>query len=270
MIIAVDDPDDPQIAVFRDIRERDLAGRGAGFIAEGIVVLGVLAESPLYDAAAILVARHRLERLAPLISRFASNTPVFSASQAVMDQIAGFPIHRGVLAFGVRTAPLTAPALLGRLGETALVVALIGVANHDNMGGVFRNAAAFGADAVLIDQTCCDPLYRKAIRVSVGAALTVPFARFDAGVDPLAQVVAAGLAPIALSAGAARSLLALEPPERAAIFLGSEGAGLPPSLLERASGVAIEMLSGMDSLNLAAASAIALHHLRFGRERPAP
>ncbi len=93
-----------------------------------------------------------------------------------MDAIAGFHIHRGILAFG-RRGPVTDPdALLAGLGERAVVVGLYGIANHDNMGGVFRNAAAFGARAVLLDPTCCDPLYRKAIRTSVGASLTTPFA----------------------------------------------------------------------------------------------
>ena len=100
----------------------------------------------------------------------------------MLDGIVGFPIHRGILALG-RRAPLpSADDLLAGLGHPALIVMLHGIANHDNVGAIFRNAAAFGADAVLLDGETCDPLYRKAIRVSVGASLIVPFARFDATV----------------------------------------------------------------------------------------
>ncbi len=267
MIIPIDDPEDPRVAVFRDVRERDVAGRANGFIAEGTVVLAVLARSQLYRAQSILIVRDRLSRLSALVELFDAATPVFSAGQAVMDKIAGFAIHRGVLAFGQRGEAQGAASLLGKLGPRALVVVLIGVANHDNVGGVFRNAAAFGADAVLQDATCCDPLYRKAIRVSAGAALTVPFARLTADEDPIDMVLAHGLTPIALGPRADQPLLGLDPPRRAAILLGTEGAGLPPEILGRARSCFIEMRDGMDSLNLAAASAIALHHLAFGKAR---
>ena len=110
-----------------------------------------------------------------------------------MDAIVGFHIHRGILAHGLRPTDPGAAALLADLPARALVLALFGIANHDNMGGLFRNAAAFGADAVLLDATCCDPLYRKAIRVSVGAALKVPFARLRPGEDAVAMLAEAGL-----------------------------------------------------------------------------
>ncbi len=269
MIIPIDDPADPRVAPFRDVRERDVAGRRGGFIAEGTVVLGMLARSRLYRARSLLIARERVARLGPLIDRFDATTPVFSAAQPVMDAIAGFSIHRGVLAFGERGEPARAADLLAGLSERALVVVLIGVSNHDNVGGVFRNAAAFGADAVLLDATCCDPLYRKAIRVSAGAALRVPFAFLGEDEDPIDLIAAQDLTPIALSPGGARPLRALAALPRAAILLGAEGHGLPASVLERAETLAIEMADGVDSLNLAVASGIALHHLAFGKgERP--
>ncbi len=108
--------------------------------------------------------------------------PVYAASQPVMDAIAGFHIHRGILAVGRKREADDPETLIASLPKRALVVILVGLSNHDNVGAIFRNAAAFGADAVLLDETCCDPLYRKAIRVSVGAALKVPFAvAADAG-----------------------------------------------------------------------------------------
>ena len=109
MIIPIDDPDDPRVAVFRNVRKRDLAGRRGGFIAEGTVVLGVLAQSRLYRAQSLLIARDRVARLAALIDRFDARTPVFSAAQPVMDAVAGFSIHRGVLAFGERGEPARPP-----------------------------------------------------------------------------------------------------------------------------------------------------------------
>ena len=106
-----------------------------------------------------------------------AGTPVYVASRAVIDAVAGFPMHRGVLAIGRRREEDTLRhACLRPCPARALVVVLVGISNHDNIGAIFRNAAAFGADAVLLDETCCDPLYRKAIRVSVGAALKIPFA----------------------------------------------------------------------------------------------
>ena len=190
-IIPIDDPEDPRVAAFRDIRERDLVGRQGRFIAEGEVVLRCLARSPRHRTAALLIAQQRIAAQAALIGAFAQDTPVYAAGQAVMDAIVGFPIHRGLLALGERAPePTAAEALASLAGRPdALVLALFGIANHDNMGGLLRNAAAFGVDMVLLDPTCCDPLYRKAIRVSVGGALLVPFARLPPGADPILSLI---------------------------------------------------------------------------------
>src|SRR5690606_3663563 len=133
--------------------------------------------SPRFVADSVLVLENRLAGLEPTPATAPAGMPVYVASQEVMDQIAGFHIHRGILAIGRRGQEPDAVELIGSLPEEALVVVPIGISNHDNIGAIFRNAAAFEADAVLMDETCCDPLYRKAIRVSVGAALKVPFAR---------------------------------------------------------------------------------------------
>jgi tRNA G18 (ribose-2'-O)-methylase SpoU len=142
----------------------------------------------------------------------------------------------------------------------ALVVGLVGIANHDNMGGLFRNAAAFGAAGVLLDDSCCDPLYRKAIRVSVGATLLVPTARLAADEDPLPLLERAGFEAVALSPGGAEPLSRLTPPARAALLFGSEGPGLPARLLARTRTVRIPMAGAFDSLNVATTSGIVLHH----------
>ncbi|MEO8811335.1 MAG: RNA methyltransferase [Caulobacteraceae bacterium] len=267
MIIDVDDPLDSRVAVYREVRERDVAGRRDGFIAEGEVVLRVLARSPLHRADSLLIARERIGRAENLLARFGENTPVYSASRAVMDGLVGFPIHRGMLAFGRRRAPATAEDLILALPRRAIVVVLVGISNHDNIGGIFRNAAALGAHGVLLDATCCDPLYRKAIRVSVGAALTVPFARTAASADALGLLERQGFECLALTPGGETRLAAVRRSDRAAVLLGGEGSGLPLDLLSRARTVFIPMAGGFDSLNVATASGIVLNHLTFDNRR---
>jgi tRNA G18 (ribose-2'-O)-methylase SpoU len=260
-VIAIDDPLDPRIAAFRQVRERDVAGRLGGFIAEGEVVLRVLARSPHYRAEALLIAENRVARLSTLIARFDDQVAVYSATQAVMDQVVGFPIHRGVLAFGLRGAERSADALLDGLDGPALAVALFGISNHDNLGGIFRNAAAFGVRGVLIDAACCDPLYRKAIRVSVGASLMVPFARLSAGEDAIDLLTRHGFESLALTPSGTTALSEVKRATRTAVLLGAEGAGLQSTILQRARTVAIGMHGGFDSLNVATASGIVLHYL---------
>jgi tRNA G18 (ribose-2'-O)-methylase SpoU len=178
-----------------------------------------------------------------------------------MAAVVGFQIHRGLLAIGRRPEPPSADGLLSALPPRALVLGLVGLANHDNVGGVFRNAAAFGADAVLIDGATCDPLYRKAIRVSVGAALIVPFARAATGAALADLFARHGFETLALSPKGREALSAVVPAPRTALLLGAEGAGLPPALLAGSRTVAIPMAAGFDSLNVATASGIALYHI---------
>jgi tRNA G18 (ribose-2'-O)-methylase SpoU len=259
-VIPIDDPDDPRLADYRAVRERDLVGRAGGFIAEGVVVLEKLVAAGRHPLRSVLVAEKRVAALAPLLEGLPEAVEVYAAGQAVMDAVVGFHIHRGVLAAGVRAEP-GLEALLAGLPERALVVALSGIANHDNMGGLFRNAAAFGADAIVLDADCCDPLYRKAIRVSVGAALTMPFARGGGAGELVAQLQAAGLQVLALSPGGDIDLAGLARPPRTAVLFGAEGPGLSPAVLERVRTVRIAMAAGFDSLNVATASGIVLHHL---------
>ncbi len=260
----ITDPDDPRVAAYRDVRERDLVGREGLFIAEGEVVVRVLLRRSIHAPVSLLVAEKRVAGLADLIASLPEDVPVYAASQAVMDGIAGFHIHRGILAVGRRAPALAPGALLGGAAGRALVVVLFGIANHDNMGGIFRNAAAFGAHAVLLDSDCCDPLYRKAIRVSVGAALTVPFARLGRGEDALDRLAAHGFAALALSPAGTATLAEATRTERVAALFGTEGPGLPEAVLARARTVRIPMAGDLDSLNVATSSGIVLHHLAFG------
>ncbi|MBP2302977.1 TrmH family RNA methyltransferase [Azospirillum picis] len=264
-VIPIDDPDDPRIEPYRDVRERDLVGRDGLFIAEGAVVVRGLVQSTRHRTLSLLLADKRVAAMAPLLAQVPTGTPVYSAAQAVLDRIAGFPLHRGILALGARGVQPAAGDLLAACGPVARVVMLFGIGNHDNMGGIFRNAAAFGADAVILDPGCCDPLYRKAIRVSVGAALLVPTARLAADEDALALLDRHGFEAVALSPGGAETLAALAPPRRAALLFGSEGPGLPAALLARARSVRIPMAGSFDSLNVATTSGIVLHHIASGQ-----
>lgn len=256
----VSDPEDPRIEPYRAIRERDVVGRQGLFIAEGRVVLEKLIAAGRHPVRSALIAEARLGGLAHLLDGLPPQTPVYVAPQPVMDAVAGFAIHRGVLALGERRAT-SADELLGGLRPRALVVGLSAMANHDNMGGVFRNAAAFGADAVLLDADCCDPLYRKAIRVSVGAALTMPFSQLDRGRDLAATLAEAGFEVIGLSPRGATELGDLSCGPRVAALFGAEGPGLAPALLGRTRSVRIDMAQGFDSLNVATASGLVLYQL---------
>lgn len=260
-LIEIDDLHDPRIEVYRDIRERDLVGRAGLFVAEGKVVVEKLADSTLHQPLSLLIASKRVEALEPALSRLSDEVPVYVAAQAVIDAIAGFPLHRGILAIGRRTHAPTADDLLAAIGERATVLVLCGIANHDNMGGIFRNAAAFGVTAILLDADCCDPLYRKAIRVSVGATLLVPFAQIARQDDPIALLERHAFSPMALSPAGACPLNEWCPGPRTAIILGAEGPGLPADVIRRVQSVQIAMSGGFDSLNVATTSGIVLHHI---------
>jgi tRNA G18 (ribose-2'-O)-methylase SpoU len=259
--ILIEDVEDPRIAAYRDIRERDLVGRQGKFVAEGKTVLNVLFSNARLEAESVFMRENRVAGAADLLARVPDPVPIYVAPGSVMDQIAGFHMHRGVLAIGRRTEEPTIGALLDQVPEEALVVALAGIANHDNMGSIFRNAAAFGVDAIVMDEGSCDPLYRKAIRVSVGAALKVSFAREGSTEAMVDALVSRGFEVLALSPSGEIDIAAIVPGKRMALLLGAEGPGLPGELLQRLTSVRIAMRVDFDSLNVAAASAIALHRL---------
>ena len=258
--IRIDDPEDPRVAPDLDIRERDVVGRQGRFIAEGKVVLNVLLNGSRFQAESVLVLENRLAGLEEVFDKAPVRVPVYVAGREVIDRIAGFPIHRGILAVGEKGTPLQVDDILRTLPQKALIVVAVGIANHDNLGAIFRNAAAFGADAVFIDPTCCDPLYRKAIRVSVGAALKVPFAAAPDPASLSTDLMACGFKSFALSPSGVTDIRDVQPGEKTALYLGTEGEGLPAPLLARMQTLRINMAKGFDSVNVAAASAIALHH----------
>jgi tRNA G18 (ribose-2'-O)-methylase SpoU len=267
----IDDPADPRIAGYRDIRERDLTGRMGRFVAEGTVVLRLLIDAHTsgggFEAESLLLLENRVDGLSEILRDIPGDVPVYVASREVMNAVAGFDIHRGVLALGKRRTIPSTQALLDSLPEGALIVAACGIANHDNIGAIFRNAAAFGADLVLLDETCCDPLYRKAIRVSVGAVLKVPFVR-EGSIDAmLSALVSRDFQIWGLSPSGETDIRRLSPGPRLALLTGTEGEGLPIEILSTIRTARIPQAPGLDSLNAGTATGVALFEMASAMKR---
>jgi tRNA G18 (ribose-2'-O)-methylase SpoU len=258
--IVIEDPSDPRVAAFRDVRERDLIGRRGLFVAEGAVVLRALA-SPASRCApeAVLIDERRLDSLSDVWAVLGDRAPVHVAAQGVLDEIAGFSLHRGILALGRVPPAVDLGEVTGPGPKTLLVVG--GVGNHDNMGALMRNAAAFGVDAVVLDDRCCDPFYRKALRVAVGATLSLPIVRGGPLDALLGDLAARDVECLALSPAGVEALKGLTPSPRRALVVGTEGPGLPHEVIGRLRSVRIDMRADFDSLNVATAAAIALHEI---------
>ena len=170
----VTDPDDERLADYRNVPDPELLERRGVFVAEGRLVVRRLLTGSRFTARSVMVTETGLASLADALED-ADSIPVYVVPQPLMNDVTGFNIHRGCLAIGERRAD--DDWRLAVLARRDCLVALERVGNADNVGSVFRNAAAFGVDAVLIGPACADPLYRKAIRTSMGAVLSVPFAR---------------------------------------------------------------------------------------------
>jgi tRNA G18 (ribose-2'-O)-methylase SpoU len=263
-LVPVATAEDPALDPYVRLRDRDLARTDGLFVAEGEVVVRVLASArqKQFRVRSLLVEQRRLEALADVLPALGDDVAVYVVPQRVMDAVVGFAIHRGILALGERGHPLEANALLVA-GASRIAVGLVGLTNHDNVGSVFRNAAAFGASAVLLDPATCDPLYRKSIRVSVGAAVLVPFARCVSADAMLETIAQAGWEAVALSARGEETLDAVvstpSSTKGRVLLLGTEGDGLPEAVLARTRRVRIDMAPTLDSLNVAVASGIALY-----------
>ncbi|TPW30899.1 RNA methyltransferase [Martelella alba] len=265
----ITDPDDERVAPFRAIRERDLVGRRGHFIVEGTVVLRVLSQvhGRVFRADRILVLENRLSGISDILADFPADVPVYVCDAGVMNAIAGFDMHRGVLALGTRSATADPVQLVESLPEDALVAVAIGLSNHDNAGSLFRNATAFGADAVLLDETSCDPLYRKSLRVSVGSVLRMPWIRAGNGQNLLTMLAEAGFQILTLSPAGETTIDHLQPSRRTALVLGTEGDGLPAAIMQRFSPVRIAQSPELDSLNVSMAAGIALYELALKKQR---
>lgn len=262
--------DDPRVAAYANIKDRQLRFPGGvahdsrgefadgSFIAEGELVVKLLVASR-FRTRSVLLTPTRVATMRAELERLPAGTPIYVADASVMDAIVGFNIHRGVLACGERGAPMSLEALLAA-APRGLVI-LEGLTNHDNVGAMFRNVAALASGfGVLLSPTCCDPLYRKAIRVSMGHALRIPFAFADEWPAAIVSVAGRGYEVLALTPDArAENLKAIASPQKPAILLGSEGPGLTSEAMSAATRrVRIPMAGDTDSLNVAVAGAIAM------------
>ncbi len=254
---------DPRLALYRSVADPDLARAHNVFVAEGRHVVRRVLEDPRYRVRSVLLndAAHR--DLEPLLAQLDASVPVFVCETQDFRAITGFNIHRGCLALVERPAPLAIGDVMA--GARRLVV-LEAVANADNVGGVFRNAAAFDAGGVVLSPDTCDPLYRKAIRTSMAAVLGVPFVRSHDWPADLARIRAAGFMLVALTpsedAEPIEALAARARRSKLALALGSEGSGLTHAVTADADAfVRIPMTDRVDSLNVAVAAGIALHRL---------
>ncbi|UCD75784.1 MAG: RNA methyltransferase [Phycisphaerales bacterium] len=265
--ILIDSLDDPRVEIFRDVRDKDLRGRDKLFMAESEMVLTRLLRTP-ERLHSLFLSPNKFERLAGSLQALAAHVPVYVADIDLMTEIAGFHIHRGVLAAGFRPRPeeLSLDAALGHLkGDAPLTLLLAeGLTNVDNMGGMFRNAAAFGADGIVLDPTCCDPLYRKAIRVSMGHVLSIPYVVCDdwiGDVHRLKEQWGIRLIGAEVTDGAI-PLWDIPRFSRLGILFGSEGHGLTGEALAACDEVCrIPMDEAVPSLNVATASAVFLYEL---------
>lgn len=264
MLVRIEHPDDPRLSDYRDLtdaqlRAREHRGEHSHFIAEGESVVRHLLASRFPVRSLFLTPRFAEERLGDAIAALAPETPVYVAEPAVMEAVAGFPFHRGMLASGQR---LPDPPLEPLLAASKLLVVCEGLANIENIGSVFRNLACMAGEgtAVLLAGDCCHPLYRKALRVSMGHALRIPFATLPDWPASIARLHEAGFATWAMTpAHGAVSLREMQAPPRLALLLGSEGPGLREATLAAASSrVCIPMTPGSDSLNVATSLAVAL------------
>jgi tRNA G18 (ribose-2'-O)-methylase SpoU len=254
----IDDPADERLADYVGIRDRDQ--RSGGFLCEGMLLVERLLDSDI-EVLSLLVAPGKLDRLRPRLED--RDIEVLVAPQEVLNETVGFNIHRGVIAHARRRPSRTSGDLLE---HSVSVAVLEGITDHENLGAVFRSALALGIDGVMLDSTSGDPYYRRAVRVSMGAAFTLPLARLEASEDLIEVLNRAGYVSLALTpdpAAAPIDHLNIAEAQRVAVLLGAEGDGLrAPTMAGATHRVRIPIRAGVDSLNVGHAAAVAFH--RFG------
>jgi tRNA G18 (ribose-2'-O)-methylase SpoU len=258
----ITDSSDPRIGPYRDVGNPAALERQGLFVAEGRLIVERLLEDRRFQVHSVAATPAAARAMAALLERH-GGTDVYVCAPPVLEAITGFNFHRGCLALARR--PAAGPPLSSFARATRLL-ALEGVGNPDNIGGLFRAALALDAGGVLLDPASADPLYRKAIRTSMGATLRVPFARVDAWPSGLDELRGAGVTIVALTPSAdALSIddYAVEPGARLILLLGSEGHGLGEATMRYADArVRIPVDARADSLNVVVAAAIALRALR--------
>ncbi|GAB3245964.1 RNA methyltransferase [Alteromonas gracilis] len=262
-LVEISDPADPRLADYRDLRDvqlrRTLESEHGLFLAEGEKVVRRAIEAG-HAPRSFLMARRWLDGLDDVLST--TDAPCFVVSEELAEQVTGFHVHRGALASLHRRA---LPPVSEVLAGARTVLVLEDVVDHTNVGAMFRSGAALGVDAVLLSPRCADPLYRRAVKVAMGAVFALPWTRLEEWYDALPALTDAGFRTVALTL--AEDAVPLEEAvtgaDRLALVMGTEGHGLSPRWTMTADRRAIiEMAAGIDSLNVAAAAAVACYVAR--------
>jgi len=269
--LAIESLDDPRVAAYRDLREGRLLEEQGCFVAESRHVVRRLLVSGRFPVRSLFVTPAALADLTPELAALAAPPPVLLAEHALLCEVAGYHVHQGCLALAERGAEPALAELARRAASgRGLLVGLEQLTDPANVGSVFRNSLAFGADGVLLAPGGAHPLFRKSVRVSMAATLAVPFARAEPWPEALGKLRAEGFLVLACVArpgaldlrefGSARP-----PPERVVLLFGTEGAGLTPAARAAAHfEITVPTAPGIDSLNVATASGIVLHHFARG------
>ena len=272
--IDIDDPADPRLADYVALRDaslrRHLEAEQGLFIAEGEKVIRRALEAG-YRPRSFMLAARWLESLGDVVR----DAPVYRVSEATAERVSGVHVHRGALASLFRETRHTLDDLLGRAGSgtsgapdrtRSRIAVLEDLVDHANVGAVFRSAAALGVDAVLVTPRCADPLYRRSIKVSMGAVFQVPWTRIDPWPEGIDRLKDAGYVVAGMTLGddaITLDELVAENHQRLALVFGTEGHGITPRADRRLDRrVTIPMMGGVDSLNVAASSAVAFYAIR--------
>ncbi|MDT0614013.1 TrmH family RNA methyltransferase [Streptomyces lancefieldiae] len=266
-LITVEDPDDPRLHDYTGLTDVELRRRREPaeglFIAEGEKVIRRAGEAG-YAMRSMLLSAKWVDTMRDIIDE--APAPVYVVDPALAEQVTGYHVHRGALA-SMQRKPL--PTATDLLRTTRRVVVMESVNDHTNIGAIFRSAAALGMDAVLLSPDCADPLYRRSVKVSMGAVFSVPYARLDTWPAGLETVREAGFTLLALTPDErAKALDDVAPHrmDRVALMLGAEGDGLTRRALAASDEwVRIPMSHGVDSLNVGAAAAVAFYAVTTGR-----
>ncbi len=259
-LIEIDAADDPRLADYRDLRDvqlrKHLEAEHGLFLAEGEKVVRRAVEAG-FTPRSFLMAPRWLAGLDEVLGR--SGAPCYVLSEALAEEVTGFHVHRGALA-SLERRPLRAVADV--LDGARSILVLEDIVDHTNVGAIFRSGAALGFDAVLLSPRCADPLYRRSVKVGMGAVFSTPWTRLDGWYDALPMLSGLGFTTVALTLGDDSTPLeqAVAGLDRVALVLGSEGHGLSPRWEQTADRRAtIPMREGIDSLNVAAATAVACY-----------
>jgi tRNA G18 (ribose-2'-O)-methylase SpoU len=258
-VISIDSLDDSRLAPYRALKERELARQGGRFIAESEQVVRRLIDSEL-EVESVLLASRRIEEIEPIVP---ANVPIFAVTDALMEQVIGFAFHSGVIAVGIRPARKTLDDILPRDARSLRLVICPETANTENLGGMIRIAAGFGADAMILGERCCDPFFRQSVRVSMGTVFRLPliqsqYLRRD--MDRLRREWNVELIATVLDDPAAELLTDAKAPARWALLFGNEAQGLSREMIDACDRrVTIPMRLGTDSLNVMVAAGIFLY-----------